>query len=863
MELCTGKTVKRMLQRGPLPLRQAVELGVQAASALEAAHRRGIVHRDIKPANLFVSPAGQLKVLDFGLAKLSEPSVTGASDDDSLAHAPEAELTRPGMAIGTVAYMSPEQALGHVVDARSDLFSLGAVLYEMVTGERAFPGASAGAVFDRILNREPRRASRADSRVPEELEAVLERMLAKQPEGRHASATELLAELEQVARVVALDDAASDLASTASRSAQGFVRRSPGWTAAGLAGILALAVGGYCALARPKPLTEQDEVLLAGFENKTGEAVFDATLSQALAVQLGQSPFLNIVADDRVRETLSLMGRAADERLHGELASEVCQRLSARALANGSISRLGELYVLLVEATDCTSGASLAREQGQAASAEEVLDTLSGMSSRLRTRVGESLRSVQAFDVPIARATTPSLEALRSYTLGLEQRRRGAELEAIPFLERALELDPGFAAAATTLSTVYGNLGEASKSIDYARLAYAQRDKVSQRERLFIAYQYDDRVTGNLKQAADTLGVWKRTFPNDFQPANALAIIHNRLGRYEEGAREAQDALARTPGHPFPSSQLGYAYRGLGRYEDARRVAEEVMARGVATAPTRRLAYQLAVLRGDAAAAAAQLEWAKGTPREYDMVAAEAQVAAFEGRLAHAGELYRKSVALAERRSLREAGRGYTAHEAITRALYGQGAEALALVRGVLHPSHGQAPLDTVPRLRVLTVLGLTGAPEASRMAQVLEQNLPDSTVVGGVMLPTTRAASLLHAGRPAEAVEALRAAVAYDAGNVAALIPRYLRGEALLGAGEPARARDEFQSILAARGADPFSPVVALAPLGVARALAALGEREKSAEAYEELFEAWRNADVDLPVLLAAREEHRGLGVR
>ena len=474
---------------------------------------------------------------------------------------------------------------------------------------------------------------------------------------------------------------------------------------------------------------------------------------------------------------------------------------------------------------------------------------------------------VAALGPGLRRADSARHDALARGAAVLHARPRAAaargELEAVPFLERALELDPGFAAAATTLSTVYGNLGEASKSIDYARLAYAQRDKVSQRERLFIGYQYDDRVTGNLKQAADTLGVWKRTFPNDFQPANALAIIHNRLGRYEEGVREALDALARTPGHPFPSSQLGYAYRGLGRYEDARRVAEEVMARGVATAPTRRLAYQLAVLRGDAAAAAAQLEWAKGTPREYDMVAAEAQVAAFEGRLAHAGELYRKSVALAEGRSLREAGRGYTAHEALTRALYGQGAEALALIRGVLNPSDGPVPLDSVPRLRVLTVLGLTGAPEAPRMAQVLAQNLPDSTVVGGIMLPTTRAASLLHAGRPAEAVEALRAAVAYDAGNVAALIPRYLRGGAHLGAGEAAQARDEFQSILAARGADPFSPVVALAPLGVARALAALGEREKSARAYEEFFEAWRNADGDVPVLVAARAEHRRLGVR
>ena len=865
MELCTGETVKRLVQRGPIPLVQAIDLAIQTAGALDAAHRRGIVHRDIKPANLFVSPTGQLKVLDFGLAKLNEPQpVPGEAGADSLPPpSPEAELTRPGMALGTVAYMSPEQALGQPVDARSDLFSLGAVLYEMVTGERAFAGASAGAVFDRILNREPRPADRINPRVPQELQALLDRLLAKQPENRYASAAELLADLERVATVLAVEEAASDLEGTASRSGRRVLRRLRPWAAVWLLGLLVLAGGVYYVLKRPQPLTQRDEVLLAGFDNKTGEAVFDATLSQVLAVQLGQSPFLNIVSDDRVRETLPLMGKDAGERLDAELAREVCQRLSTRAMVRGSISRLGEHYVLLLEATECGSGASLALEQGQAASPEEVLETLGRMASQLRTTVGESLRSVREFDVPVAQATTPSLEALRAYTLGLEERRRGAELEAIPFLERALELDPGFAAAATTLSTVYGNLGEASRSIDYARLAYGQRNKVSQRERLFVTYQYYDRVTGDLKQAADTLDVWKRTFPNDFQPANALAIIHNRLGRYEQGVLEAKEALARTPGHPFPASQLAYAYRGLGRYDEARAVAEEAVARGVATAPTRRLVYQLAVLRGDAKAAAAQLEWAKDSPRGFDLVAAEAQVAAFEGRLARAGELYRTSVALAERRSLRETGRSYTAHEAITRALYGQGAEALALIRGVLHPSDGKAPSDSVPRLRVLTVLGLLGAPEAPRMAQTLAEALPESTVVGGVMLPTTRAAIALHAGRPAEAVEALQAAVAYDAGNVAALIPRYLRGEAQLRAGDPRSALQEFESILAQRGADPFSPVVALAPLGVARAQAALGERDKAAQAYQQFFEAWHNADADVPVLVAARKESQRLGVR
>ena len=868
MELCTGETVKRLVQRGPLPLAQAVELAIQAAGALDAAHRRGIVHRDIKPANLFVSPSGQLKVLDFGLAKLNEPqpeSEEGPSADSLPGAVPEAELTRPGLALGTVAYMSPEQALGQAVDARSDLFSLGAVLYEMVTAERAFAGASPGAVFDRILNREPRRASRINPRVPQELDAVLDRLLAKLPENRYANASELLSDLDRVARLLAVEETASHPEATASRSRRTRVaRQARAWVAAGTVGLLGLAVGGYYVLKRPQPLTERDQVLLAGFENKTGEVVFDATLSQALAVQLGQSPFLNIVADERARETLPLMGRDAGERLTRELAREVCERLSAHAMVRGSISRLGKLYVLLLEATECASGASLALEQGQAASAEEVLETLGRMSSRLRSRVGESLRSLAAFDVPIARATTPSLEALRAYTLGVEERRHGAELEALPFLDRALELDPGFAAAATTLSTVYGNLGEASKSIDYARLAYAQREKVSQRERLFITYQYHDRVTGDLKQAKDTLGVWKRTFPNDFQPANALAIIHNRLGRYDQGVLEAQDALARTPGHPFAVSNLAHAYRGLGRYAEARAVAEEVVARGVATVPTRRLVYQLAVLRGDTAAAAAQLEWAKGTPREFDIVAAEAQVAAYAGQLRRAAELYRASVALAESRALPETGLSYVAHDALTHALYGRRAEALALARAALaRRKDGKPPSDAVPRVRLLTVLGLLGAPEATRMAGAVAEQQPDSTLVNGVILPTTRAAIALERGRPAAAIEALRGAAAYEAGGVAVLIPLYLRGEASLGEGDGRRALEEFQKILAQRGADPFSPVVALAPLGVARARSALGEREQAARAYAVFFEAWRDADADVPVLVAARAEYQLLALR
>jgi serine/threonine protein kinase/tetratricopeptide (TPR) repeat protein len=864
MELLRGETVKRRLLRGPVPVAQAVELVLQAAGALDAAHRRGIVHRDIKPANLFVSAGGQLKVLDFGLAKLSETSLSAPAraESDSLPPAALDDLTRPGTAIGTVAYMSPEQALGQAVDARSDLFSLGAVLHEMLTGERAFPGATPGAVFDRILNREPKPASRLMPEVPEVLQAVLDRLLAKQPERRYPSAAEVVADLEQVARLLAAQESGTLLAST--RRIRAWSRSRSALVVGALGLVAALVLVGHRILAQPKRLSSTDPILLAGFENQTGEAVFDATLEQALAVQLGQSPFLNIVADDAVSETLTLMGRPGDERLTPAVAREVCQRLSTRAMVRGSISRLGELYVLLLEASECESGAALAREQGEARSAEQVLATLGTMASRLRSRVGESLRSVRAFDVPVAQATTPSLEALRVYTLALDQRRRGAEVEAIPLLERALELDPAFAAAATTLSTVYGNLGEAGRSIEYARLAYAQRDKVSQRERLFITYQYHDRVTGDLAQTADVLEVWKRTFPNDFRPPNALAIVHNRLGRYQQGVAEAEEALRRTPGHPFAVSQLAHAYRGLGRYEDARRVAEQALARGVGTVPTRRLVYQLAVLRGDELAANGVLEWARGTPREFDIVAAHAQVLAHGGRLRRAHEQYQRSVALAEQRSLAETGLQYVAHDALTHALYGRREQALALARAALHPrKDGRAPSDAVPRVRLLTTLSLLGAPEAVRLTDALVAQMPSSTLVQTVVLPCTRAAAALAAGRPRDAVEALQPAAAYEAGAVAVLIPRYLRGLAYLADRQPARARDEFEAIAADRGTDPFSPVVTLAPLGRARALAALGEREAAAAAYRELREAWRDADPDLPPLLAARAEQEQLAVR
>ena len=530
---------------------------------------------------------------------------------------------------------------------------------------------------------------------------------------------------------------------------------------------LAAVMAALALARRPRPLSERDPILLAGFENKTGEPVFDATLAHALAVQLGQSPFLNIVADDRVRDTLPLMGRDANERLTPELAREVCQRLATRAMVRGSISRAG-CALRAAARGDRVRDRGLAREGAGRDAARRAGAPHARRDGLAPADAGGGVAQVGAGvrrarwprpRRPRSRRSGPTRWAWRSGGAARRSRRSRS------WSARSSSI-PSFAAAATTLSTVYGNLGEASKSVQYARRAYDNRARVSERERLFIMYQYHDRVTGDMQAAADTLDVWKQTYRSDFEPANALALLHNRLGRYDRGAEEAREALARTPGHPFALSNLAYAYRALGRATEARQVAEQAVALGVATVPTRRLLYHAALLVGDTAAAQAQLDWAAGKPREFDLVAAQAQVAAYEGRLRRASELYQATLELAERHGLPEAGRSYVAHDALAHALYGSRATALTRARAALSPRREGDAADALPRLRAMTVLGLLGAPEAAALARELAERRPQSTLALGVLLPTTRAAIELSRGRAAQAVEELRAAAAYETGT-------------------------------------------------------------------------------------------------
>jgi tetratricopeptide (TPR) repeat protein len=867
MERLEGRTVRQLIEEGPLPIPRVLDFARQIADALDAAHRRGIIHRDIKPANLFVTYGDHLKILDFGLAKTTSaepPTATNVQvpTPSSPTHATQvaADLTATGIAVGTAAYMSPEQAHGLPLDARSDLFSLGSVLYEMATGRRAFGGTDLALISMRIVNGILLAPRSLDPKIPENVEAIILKLMATDPKDRYQNAAELLVDVR--AAIQLLDPANGGSGSRGAVPAASISGRSRVKGAVAAAILLALAAGvaKYVWFTRHTALTDRDTILIGAFENTTGDALFDETLVTALKAQLEQSPFLDIVPDGRVGETLRLMGRSERDRLTREVAREVCERLQLKAMLDGSIAALGTSYVLRLEAIDCQTGEALAREQAEASSQDRVLKELGLMSSRMRTTLGESLPSLQRFDVPIEQATTPSLTALKAYALGLEERRRGRELESVAFFNQAIELDHEFASAYATLSTVYGSLGEWHRSEEYARLAYGLQNRVSERERLFITYQYHDRVTGNQDKAASTLELWKAAYPRESRPVNALALIHHRMGRHERAVEEALEALRRTPGHPFPLSNLAIAYRSLGRYAEARKTGEEAVALKVETTPTRRTLYQLGMLAADGSAAA-HLAWAKDRPREFDLVSAEAQVAAFEGRLRESGELYRRAIDMALARGLRGTASGYAAQLAWTEALLRETARTDAVQRALALVDGDSDGPGTIPRFRAAAALATVGAAsEALSLVTTAEQKYPEATFVRTVLGPVTRAASALRQQKPDEGLAALEEAVSTEWGTIAGLVPPYLRAESFMQKGTAREAIAEYREVLEHRGVDPFAPMIPLAQLGLARGLARNGDADGSRRAYEELFAMWKRADADFAPLAAARAEYARL---
>jgi tetratricopeptide (TPR) repeat protein len=733
----------------------------------------------------------------------------------------------------------------------------------MATGRRAFPGATLAVVFDGILNHEPEPAREIVPSLPPELTAIIEHTLKKAPAERYQSAADLLADLRALRRYLDRDGAGapgSGGGSSPLLASPGRVR--PRWLApAAVAGVVTVALAGgawWTAARRAPALTDRDSVLVGNVENATGDPVFDGTLRQALAVHLGQSPFMDLVNDERINETLRTMGRTPADPLPHEVAREVCRRQGVKAMIDGAIQPLGSHYVIGLTVTTCEDGEVLAREQEQAERKEEVLRALGRAATRLRTQLGESLTMVRSYDVPVEQATTPSLDALKAYSLGLQQRARGNEIESIPFFQRAIEIDPKFALAHTLLSNVYGSLGETGRAGEHGRLAFEHRLGVTERERLIITYQYYDRVTGELQKAIETLLLWEQTYPRDYRPSNSVSVIYSRIGQYERAVEKAREALARNPNHPFPYSNLAHALRSLGRLDEAREVAERAAARNIETLPTRRLLFQIAVQEGRDEEAQRHLDVARGRAREFDMLGAEAQVAVFTGEFGRGFALYRQAESMARAAGLDEIGDGYAAQLGLVHALLGDHEQALTLARPHL------ASRNVSVRMTAALACGLARAPapvlrEAQRAVDEAAAAHHTDTLTTAVSIGLARAALALAAGRPADAIAALEPGRPYEMGRMAMMLPVYLRGLAELASGNPAAATAEFRQVLDHRGVDPFSLAVALSPLGLARASA--GQPAEARTHYAAFLEHWASADGVVPVVSAARAEAVRLG--
>jgi serine/threonine protein kinase/tetratricopeptide (TPR) repeat protein len=842
MELLDGQSLKDRISRSALSTDEVIELGAQIADALDAAHSQGIVHRDIKPANLFVTRRGTIKVLDFGVAKLSQ-AARGAGDLDSTV-APSDQLTSMGTTIGTVSYMSPEQARGQEIDARSDVFSAGVVLYEMATGQLPFQGATVATIFEGLLTKQPQAPSAIKAGVPRELDHIILKALEKDRDLRYQSAADLRADLKRLTRA------------TAAKAVPPLPRPGPAWRKPVFVGaplLTAALVGAfllYKQISMPA-LTEKDSVVLSSVVNRTGDTMFDDTLGEALALQLRQSPFLNVVPDQQVQATLRLMSLEPMTPITADVGREVCQRAGAKALLGGTIAMLGSSYVVTLNAQDCVRGSVFAEEQGQAPTKEAVLGVMGEAVSRFREKLGESLGSIQRYDAKIEEATTRSLEALKAYSQGLRTRRTSGDFDSVPFFRRAIDLDPEFALAYARLGTVYSNLSQPEEARKVTARAYELRQKVSEVERHYIEARYFTTVEPDVQKAIDVYRVWLATYPNDYTALVNSALLHKQQGDRAEAIRKLELSTQVAPDQPLAWVNLGQTYFEVGDYENAKRVLNNALKLQDSTGSRIGL-YQLAIYTGDMKLADEQVAAVRGRRDEVEMVTIRMFGAAYRGRFTEAAELaieYQNRMAALSRSP--QAGQNLMAL-AISEALAGLHEQAktrasTAYNEGLLNESS----LD-----ERLVVAAITQDAEAARelLPRTLEENKKSTGTGprGSEGERAIRALAALAEKRPKEAVELLEP-VTFDAAHAEAV---NVWSIAQLQAGNLAAAAKGLSWMNSRESRSNLSTTAPFAYATLARVQAQLGQTGEARKAYEQFFEIWKDADPEVPLLKQAREE-------